>query len=63
MHIITWINKTDSFGHIYDENDSKFWYNQSFRTPFFWGAVEKLRELRALEGKGNIINLKHVFEE
>jgi hypothetical protein len=63
MHIITWTNKTDSFGHIFDESDSKFWYNQSFASPWLEDAVAKLEELKALEAKGNISDVKHVFEE
>ena len=63
MHIITWINKTDSFGHIFDEADSKFWYTQTFGSPYLKDAVAKLEELRALEANGNVSNIKHIFEE
>ena len=63
MHIITWTNKTDSFGHIFDESDAKFWYTQTFGSPWLKDAVAKLEELKALEAKGNISNIKHVFEE
>ena len=63
MHIITWINKTDSYGHIYDEKDSKFWYTQTFGSPWLKDAIAKLEELKALEAKGNISNIKHIFEE
>jgi hypothetical protein len=63
MHIITWINKTDSFGHIFDEADSKFWYKQTFGTPLLKDAVAKMEELKTLEANGNIINIKHIFRE
>ena len=63
MHIITWTNKTDSFGHIFDESDSKFWYQQTFGSPWLKDAVAKLEELRALEASGNVSDIKHVFEE
>ena len=63
MHIITWTNKTDSFGHIFDESDSKFWYKQTFGTPWLKDAVAKLEELKSLERKGNISNIKHVFDD
>jgi len=63
MHVITWTNKTDSFGHIFDEQESKFWYTQTFGSPYLKDAVAKLDELRALEATGNISNIKHVFEE
>ncbi len=63
MHVITWTNKTDSFGHIFDESESKFWYTQTFGSPWLKDAVAKLEELKALEAKGNISNIKHIFEE
>ena len=63
MHIISWTNKTDSFGHIFSEADSKFWYTQTFGTPLLKEAIAKLKELRALEAKGNISSIKHNFEE
>ena len=63
MHIITWTNKTDSFGHIFHESESKLWYTQTFGSPWLKDAVAKLEELKALEAKGNISNIKHVFEE
>ena len=63
MHIITWINKTDSFGHIFDKADSKFWYQQTFGTPLLRDAVAKMEELKTLEANGNIINIKHIFRE
>ena len=63
MHIITWTNKTDSFGHIFDDSESKFWYTQTFGSPYLKDAIEKLAELKDLEVTGNIANIKHIFEE
>ena len=63
MHIITWTNKMDSFGHIYDEADSNFWYEQSFRSPYLKDVLYRMKKLRWLEGKGCITNIKHIFEE
>ena len=62
MHIITWTNKTDSFGHIFDESDSKFWYTQTFGSPYFWDAVDQLRKLHALEAAGKISDVKHEYK-
>ncbi len=53
MHVITWTNKTDSFGHIFDESESKFWYTQTFGSPWLKDAVAKLEELKALEASGS----------
>ncbi len=63
MHIITWTNKMDAFGHIYDEKDSKYWYEQSYRSPFIRQAAYRLKKLRELEARGCITNIKHIFEE
>ena len=63
MHIITWTNKMDSFGHIYDEKESKFWYTQTWRGPYLKAALYRLKKLKWLESKGCITNVKHVFEE
>ena len=63
MHIITWTNKMDSWGRIYDEKDSKFWYQQSFTSPYIKQAAYRLKKLRELEVKGCITNIKHIFEE
>ena len=63
MHIITWTNKTDSFGHIFDESESKFWYTQTWRGPYLKDAAERLKLLRELEADGCVSNIKHIFEE
>jgi hypothetical protein len=63
MHIITWTNKMDSFGHIYDEKDSKYWYTQTYVSPYIKQAAYRLKKLRELEAKGCITNIKHIFEE
>ena len=63
MHIITWTNKMDSFGHIYDEKDSKFWYTQTWRGLYLKDAAYRLKKLRELEATGCISNIKHIFEE
>lgn len=63
MHIISWTNKTDSFGHIYPKAEDHRWYTQTWRGARFWDAIEKLRELKLLQASGNITNLKHIFEE
>ena len=63
MHIITWTNKTDAWGHIYEEKDSKYWYQQSWRGMNIKDAFYRLNSLQYLESKGCITNIKHVFEE
>ena len=63
MHVITWTNKTDAFGHIYDEKDSKFWYPQTWRGLQLEEALYRLKRLNELASKGYITNLKHIFEE
>ena len=63
MHIITWTNKTDAWGHIYDEKDSKRWYQQSWMGMEFKEALFRLKSLQHLERKGVITNIKHVFED
>ena len=63
MHIITWTNKMDAFGHIYDDKDSKYWYDQSYRSPYIKQAMYRMKKLIELERKGCITNLKHKFEE
>jgi len=63
MHIITWTNKMDAWGHIYNENDSKHWYQQSWSGMELKDALYRLKKLKYLEGKGCIINIKHIFEE
>ncbi len=63
MHIITWTNKMDAWGHIYDEKDAKFWYTQTYMSPYIKQATYRLKKLRELEAKGCITNIKHIFEE
>jgi hypothetical protein len=63
MHIITWTNKMDAFGHIHPEDESKFWYEQSWRGPYLKDAAYRLKKLRQLESKGCVTNIKHIFEE
>ena len=63
MHIVTWINKMDAWGHIYSESNSHFWYEQSFRSPYLKDAIYRLKKLRELERKGCVADIKHIFEE
>jgi hypothetical protein len=53
----------DSFGHIYDEKDSKYWYTQTYVSPYIKEAMYRMKRLMELERKGCITNLKHKFEE